>query len=334
MNIINVLLFLFFVIMIAAIAFLSHGVVIISRSQTMVIERFGSRPFALSAGLHFLIPFFHRPRPIMEKRLEQQPDGKIIGRYKLSERISLQQILLDFPEQHAITKDNAPIHIDALMFYQITDPIRAVYEAENLPLSLEAITQTALRDIIGAMTLDETLASRERINTNIRMHLEAQTDSWGVRISRVEIQDIILPEDLLGAMEKQMKADREKRALILEAEGNQRAAILKSLGEREAKINSAEAEKRATILEATGKAVAQIRLAQAEAEAINRVSESMARIKGNPENYLILTRYLETLKEMVSGKDNKVVYIPYEAVSMLSSLGSIRDLFVEKTPVK
>ncbi len=330
MEIINILITLFFIALVIAAAFLSRGVVIIRRSQTMVIERLGTRPFALNAGLRFLVPVYHRPRPIMEKRAEQQPDGKIIGRYKLSERISLQQILLDFPQQNAITKDNAPIHIDALMFYQITDPIRAVYEVENLPLSLEAITQTALRDIIGEMTLDETLASRERINTRIRMHLETQTDSWGVRISRVEIQDIILPEELRGAMEKQMKADREKRALILEAEGNQRAAVLKSLGEREAKINKAEADKRATILEATGKAVAQVRLAQAEAEAINRVSDSMVRIRGNPENYLLLTRYLETLKEMTSGKDNKVVYVPYQAMSALGSLGSIRDLFAEK----
>ena len=123
MEIINILITLFFIALVIAAAFLSRGVVIIRRSQTMVIERLGTRPFALNAGLRFLVPVYHRPRPIMEKRAEQQPDGKIIGRYKLSERISLQQILLDFPQQNAITKDNAPIHIDALMFYQITDPI-------------------------------------------------------------------------------------------------------------------------------------------------------------------------------------------------------------------
>jgi len=232
----------------------------------------------------------------------------------------------DFPRQNVITKDNVAIEINALLYFQITDPVKAVYEIANLPDAIEKLTQTTLRNVIGELDLDETLASRDTINAKLRAILDEATDKWGVKVNRVELQDINPPKDIKEAMEKQMRAERDRRAAILEAEGLKRSKILEAEGFREAEINKAEGEKKAKILTAEGEAEARIKVAQAEAEAIMKITKTISASKGDPANYLIAVRYIEALKEMVSGKENKVVYLPYEATGILSSIGGIKDM--------
>jgi regulator of protease activity HflC (stomatin/prohibitin superfamily) len=209
------------------------------------------------------------------------------------------------------------------------DPVRAVYEIANLPQAIEKLTQTSLRNVIGEMDLDDTLSSRDTINSKLQEILDDATNKWGVKVNRVELQDINPPMDIREAMEKQMRAERDKRATILEAEGTKQAQVLEAEGERQADINRAEGEKKATILVADGEAQARIAIANAEAEAIKVVTDAVQGT-GDPINYLVAMKYLETLKEMTSGEDNKVVYIPYEATGVLSSVGGIKDMLVAK----
>ena len=245
---------------------------------------------------------------------------------EMRSKIDLRETAFDFPRQNVITKDNVSIAINALIYYQITNPKSAVYEIYNLPEAIEKLTQTTLRNIIGELDLDETLISRDTINGKLRTILDEATSKWGVKINRVELQDIIPPRDIQASMEKQMKAERDKRAAILEAEGNKKSAILEAEGIKEANINKAEGERQAAILQADGEAKAKIKVAEAEAEAIRLIVDAIAE-KGDPERYLIAMRYIDTLKEMISGKDNKVVYMPYEATGVLSSLDSIKQMF-------
>jgi len=322
--------FLFLSVVAILLAMVVLGLRVVRQQENMVIERLGKYHHTLGPGLKMIIPFLEQARRIQKSELVSLPDGTSVERLTWVDRISLQQVILDFPKQDVITKDNLQITIDGLMMYQIIDPQRAVYVAENLTQALKAITQTTLRSTIGEMSLEETFASRDKINQRIRTALDHATDTWGVRINRVEIQNITPPEDIRTALEKQMRAERDKRAIILEAEGNQRAKVLEAQGARDAEVSRAEAEKRAKILVAEGEAVARIRVAQAEAESIKKISEAIAEVRGNPENYLLLTKYLETLKEMTAGKDNKVVYVPYEATGVLSSMGSIKELFLGK----
>ena len=222
-------------------------------------------------------------------------------------------------EQNVITRDIIVTEINALIYFQVMDPIRAVYEIANLPQAIEKLTQTSLRNVIGEMDLDDTLSSRDTINTKLQEILDDATNKWGVKVNRVELQDINPPMDIREAMEKQMRAERDKRATILEAEGFKQSEVLKAEGDRQAEINRAE-----------GEASARITIANAEAEALKVVTEAIKETSGDPVNYLIAMKYLETLKEMTSGEDNKVVYIPYEATGVLSSVGGIKDLLVSK----
>jgi regulator of protease activity HflC (stomatin/prohibitin superfamily) len=194
-------------------------------------------------------------------------------------------------------------------------------------MAIEKLTQTTLRNVVGEMELDETLTSRDTINSKLRNVLDEATNKWGVKVNRVELQDITPPESIRFAMEKQMQAERDRRAEILKAEGEKQSAILKSEGEKAAEINAAEAEKQARILKAQGQAEAQILQAEAEAKAIAQVSAAVAAKGSDPVQYLLAIKYIDGLKEMVSGKDNKTVYLPYEASSMLGSLGGIKDMF-------
>jgi regulator of protease activity HflC (stomatin/prohibitin superfamily) len=242
-------------------------------------------------------------------------------------RIDLRETVFDFPRQNVITRDNVVTEINALLYFQVIDPKRAVYEVMNLPQAIEKLTQTTLRNVIGEMDLDETLSSRDKINTKLRGILDQATEKWGVKVTRVELQDINPPKDIRDAMEKQMRAERDRRATILEAEGTKRSQILQAEGQKEAAINQAQGRKEAAILEAEGIAQARIRVAEAEAEAIRRITAALATIDSNPANYLIAMKYIETLREMVSGKENKVVYLPYEASAVLGAIGGVKNLF-------
>lgn len=234
--------------------------------------------------------------------------------------------MFDFARQNVITKDNIQMEINALLYFQIVDPFKAVYEINNLPNAIEKLTQTTLRNIIGDMELDQTLTSRDIINTKLRAVLDDATNKWGIKVNRVELQDIIPPASVLQAMEKQMQAERDKRATILNSEGTKQAQILQSEGEKQAKINRAEAEKQQAILLAEGEAQARIRKAEAEAQAIDRITEAVGKTT-NPANYLLAKNYIAMMKEVASGDKAKTVFLPYEASNLMGSLGGIKELF-------
>lgn len=206
------------------------------------------------------------------------------------------------------------------------DPVKAIYEIENLPDAIEKLTQTTLRNVIGELELDESLSSRDTINSKLRTILDDATNKWGVKVNRVELQDINPPEDIKQAMEKQMRAERDRRAAVLDAEGKKTAKVLEAEGFRESEIKKAEGEKQSEILRAEGLAQARIKTAEAEAEAIKLVTNAISSKNGDPINYLIATKYIDTLQEMVSGKDNKTIYIPFEATGILSSIGGIKEM--------
>ena len=225
-----------------------------------------------------------------------------------------------------ITKDNIQMQINALLYFQIVDPFKAVYEINNLPNAIEKLTQTTLRNIIGEMELDQTLTSRDTVNTKLRAVLDDATNKWGIKVNRVELQDITPPQSVLQAMEKQMQAERNKRAVILTSEGQKQSQILQSEGDKAATINRAEAQKQQAILEAEGLAQARIRKAEAEAIAIRKITEAVGD-STNPANYLLAQKYIQMMEELASGQQAKTVYLPYEATNLLGSLGGIKDLF-------
>lgn len=310
-----------FLIVLAAlvIIYVLNGIKIVSQSETMIVERLGRYHRTLQAGINIILPIVERPKQTIARMNT--------GTLHMVSRIDLREQVYDFDKQSVITKDNVMTEINALLYFQIVDPIKSVYEIKNLPMAIEKLTQTTLRNVVGEMELDETLTSRDTINSKLRSVLDDATNKWGVKVNRVELQDITPPESIRFAMEKQMQAERDRRAEILKAEGEKQSAILKSEGEKASEINAAEAEKQARILKAQGQAEAQILQAEAEAKAIAQISAAVAAKGSDPVQYLLAIKYIDGLKEMVSGKDNKTVYLPYEASSMLSSLGSIKDLF-------
>lgn len=318
------------VVVIFAIVVISAGVKVVPQSETRVIERLGRFHSVLSPGLNFIIPFIDKPKTIYTRRVEQGIGGRHVVRTVATTVIDLREQVYDFPSQQVITRDNVTTEINALLYFQITDPKKAVYEIDNLPNAIEKLTQTSLRNVIGELELDETLTSRDTINTKLQAILDDATNKWGVKVNRVELQDITPPESVRVAMEKQMQAERNRRAEILNAEGEKQSLILRSEGEKASQINKAEARKQSEILRAEGDAQAIILNAQAEADAIRRVAEAVAVGKTDPAAYMLAMKYINTLREMTTGKDNKTVYIPYEASSVLSSLGSIRTLFNDK----
>ena len=309
--------------------FLRAGIIIVKQSETIVIERFGRYLKTLNSGINIILPIIDQARKITWRQTVPGPRGEYFVTYRQQERIDLREAVFDFPKQNVITRDNVVTEINALLYFQIVDPVKALYEIENLSQAMEKLTQTTLRNVIGEMDLDETLTSRDTINTKLRVILDEATNKWGVKVNRVELQDINPPKDIRDAMEKQMRAERDRRARILEAEGLKTAQILEAEGAKMAEINKAEGDKQAAILEAEGQAEARVKVAEAEAKAINMLAEALAS-KTDPAQYLIAIKYIETLKEMVSGDDNKTVYLPYEASGILGSLGSIKDLFGKK----
>ena len=309
-----------------AIVFVCKGVVIVQQAEVVIVERLGKFDRVLQSGFNFIIPVIEAPRAIDWKTTQRGFDGSTYSIIQKKTKIDLREAVYDFPRQNVITKDNVSISINALLYFQIVDPKSAVYEIQNLPEAIEKLTQTNLRNLVGQLDLDESLVSRDKINHELRAILDDATNKWGVKVNRVELQDIIPPHDIQSAMEKQMKAERDRRAAILEAEGLKKSAVLKAEGEKEAAINRAEGDKQANILRAEGVAQARILEADGEKEAIHRIIAALAD-KGQPDKYLIAMKYLETMKSITSGKDNKVVYMPYEATGILSSVDGIKQMF-------
>ena len=292
-------LLIFLLVVILIIAFTSIKVV--NQSEVYIIERLGKFEKVADAGLTIIIPFFDR----------------------ISSVVLLKEQTMDIPPQGVITKDNVTINIDTVVFYQITDPVKAVYEIQNLKKGIEYLAITTIRDIVGKMDLDETFGSRETINYELRSILDEATDKWGCKINRVEIKDINPPADIRDAMEKQMNAERNKRALILEAEAQKQSAITVAEGKKQAAILEAEADSEAQVRRAAGEAKAIKEVAEAKAKEIQMVYEAIK--KSDPDEKLVQLKSLEALKEVANGEANKV-FIPFEATSALGSLGAIKEV--------
>jgi regulator of protease activity HflC (stomatin/prohibitin superfamily) len=319
-------LILFSSLSILVVVLLGKGIRIVKQSEAMLIERLGKYHRTLESGINIVIPVIDRPRQINWRYTETGFNGEVISVFKLQDRIDLRENVYDFPKQNVITRDNVVTEINALIYFQIIDPLKSVYEIGNLPNAIEKLTQTTLRNVVGEMDLDQCLSSRDTINAKLRAILDDATNKWGVKVNRVELQDINPPLAIRDAMEKQMRAERTRRATILEAEGEKGSQILTAEGQRESDIQRAEGQKQSAILEAEGQAQARIRVAQAEAEAIRLVSEAVKGYAGDPVQYLIAQRYLETLSVMTSGTGTKTVFLPFEATGVLSSLGGIKEL--------
>ena len=302
---------------IAVLLFAKMAIVITPQSETMIVERLGKYFATLKPGVNIIIPFIDRTKEIVTMSH---------GRYTYTNKIDLREQVYDFPKQNVITKDNVQTEINALLYFQIVDPFKAVYEINNLPNAIEKLTQTTLRNIIGELELDESLTSRDTINTKLRVVLDDATNKWGIKVNRVELQDITPPDSVLSAMEKQMQAERNKRATILTSEGKKASEILQSEGEKTATINRAEAEKEQAILKAEGEAQARIRKAEAEAIAIKKITEAIGD-SSNPANYLLAQKYIAMMQQVAEGDKTKTVYLPYEATNLMGSIGGIKDLF-------
>ena len=286
-------------IIVLVIAFKSIKVV--KQAEVYIIERLGKFHKVADAGLTIIVPFLDHVRSV----------------------VSLKQQTMDIPPQGVITKDNVTITIDTVVFYQITDPAKAVYEIQSLKKGIEYLAITTIRDIVGKMDLDETFSSRDAINQKLRVILDEATDRWGCKIDRVEIKDINPPSDIRDAMEKQMNAERNKRALILEAEAQRQSAITIAEGKKEAAILEADADREAAIRRAAGEAQAIKEVAEAKAREIQLVYEAIKTSK--PDDRLVQLKSLEALEKVANGEANKV-FIPFEATSALGSLGAIKEV--------
>ncbi|NSW52504.1 MAG: paraslipin [Anaerolineae bacterium] len=300
------------------------GFQIIPQAHAVVVERLGKFNRILPSGLRFIMPIFESKRVIFSRSLEIDVDGtrRIVTRK--SYLIDLREQVLDFPQQSVITQDNVTMGIDAVLFYQVQNPEKSVYGISNLADGMEKVVQTSLRNVVGQMTLDETLSSRETINSQLRIILDEATNPWGVRITRVELQEISPSAEIRHRMELQMTAEREKRAEILQAEGKKQAAVLEAEGEATAEIRRAEAAKQAKILEAEGVAQARLTVAEAEAQALEAIHQKIG--KDRATDYLIALKYLESLAEISNGTATKL-FLPYEATGILGALGSVREMF-------
>ncbi|HEY7912954.1 MAG TPA: stomatin-like protein [Blastocatellia bacterium] len=289
---------------------------VVGQASVMMIERLGKFHNLASSGLNVILPFVDKPRPIFWSGVKP---GLTV--------IDLREQLLEFPPQPVITRDNVTVGVDSVLYYQITDPIKAVYEVADLTGSIMQLTITAMRSIIGDLDLDHTFTSRDVINNKLRVVLDEATERWGVKVTRVEIRNIHPPEDVRVTMEKQMTAERNRRALILNADGEKQALIARAEGEKQSAIAKAEGEKEAAVLRAEGQAQARLKAAEAEAQAIRQISDSIRAGQGNPAQYLLMQRYIESLTQMASSHNSKVVFMPVETSSVLSSVGALKEVF-------
>jgi regulator of protease activity HflC (stomatin/prohibitin superfamily) len=293
---------------------------VVGQASVMAIERLGRFHKLATSGLNIILPFIDKPRSVYWL-------GQKLGMSTLD----LREQLLDFPPQPVITRDNVTVAIDSVLYYQITDPIKAIYEVADLTGSIMQLTITSMRAIIGDLDLDHTFSSRDIINSKLRMVLDEATDRWGVKVTRVEVRNIHPPEDVRVTMEKQMTAERNRRALILQADGEKQAAIARAEGERQSAITRAEGEKQSAILRAEGAAQARLRATEAESQAIRQISESISDNQGTSAYYLLMQRYIDSLSQMAGSQNAKVVFMPVETSSVLSSVGAFKEVFGDLT---
>lgn len=301
----------------------TKSIKIIGQAEVMVIERLGRFNRLGRSGFNLLIPFVERPRTIDVRYFSTDVNGAKRISAGSTARIDLREQVLNFPSQPVITKDNVTIDIDAVIYYRVADPQKATYAVQNLPYALETLTRTTLRNIVGEMELDQTLGSRDTINRRMREVIEEASIGWGVDVTRVELQSIEPPRDIQQSMELQMRAERERRALVTGAEASKRAAILESEGQREAQVRKAEGEKEAAILRAQGLAEGRVAMATAEADAIKRIADALP--EGQAAMYMLGLKYLEALPQLTQGKGS-TIFLPTEASGVMGALGGMRAL--------
>lgn len=318
---------LFIPIIIFFIVFILKSTVLVQQAETVIIERLGKFNRILTPGLHIIVPFIDQRRCAIWSFTHLGPDKKYYTYTKSFYRIDLRESVYEFPKQNVITKDNVMMEINALLYYQVTDVKAAIYEVSNLPEAIEKITQTTLRNVIGSLDLDESLISRDQINMKLRIILDEATDKWGVKINRVELQEVNPPYDIRIAMEKQMRAERDRRAIILEAEGAKRATILEAEGQKESEILKAEGQAQSKLIAAQAEATSRLLFAEAEAKSIDAIKMSTPDI--DPIQYLTALKYIQALPEMTKGAASKLIIVPYEASGLANSVASIKKIFEE-----
>src|ERR1700682_5758066 len=312
-------LFVFFLLFVGIVLLVvaAKTIRIVPQATVMLVERLGRFDKVASSGLNLLVPFLDRPRAVYWTNTRPGITS-----------IDLREQYIDLPPQPVITRDNVTIHVDSVVYWQITDPVKAVYEMNDLVGGIVQLTITGMRAVMGDMDLDHTLSQRDQINAKLRIILDEATDKWGVKVTRVDVKNINPPDDVRITMEKQMTAERTRRALVLQAEGERQAAITRAEGEKQAAVAPGAGEKQSAILAAEGLAQARLRQAEAESQAITQVAEAMKE-HGNPAQYLITTRYIESLRDMTKSNNSKVIFMPVETSSMLSAVGSIKEMFSE-----
>ncbi len=309
----------FLIIAVIAIFITSKAIRIVPQATVLLIERLGKFDRVASGGLNVITPFLDRPRSI-----------SWTGSRPGTATIDMREQFTDLLPQPVITRDNVTIMVDSVIYWQVTDPVKAVYEVSDLVGGIIQLTITAMRNVIGEMDLDHALSSRDTINSKLRVVLDDATHKWGVKVTRVELKNINPPEDVRITMEKQMTAERNRRAVVLQAEGEKQAAIARAEGEKQAAITRAEGEKQAAILQAQGAAEARLTAAAAEAESIRHIAVGITGGQGNPAQYLIMMKYIESLREMARSNNSKVVFMPVETSSVLSSIGAFKEVFGEQ----
>ena len=291
------------VLVVLAISFLIMGVTVVRQGFVYTIERFGRFTYAAQPGFNFIIPFFDR-----------------VGR-----KVNVMEQVLDIPGQEIITKDNAMVGVDAIVFFQVLDAAKAAYEVSDLYVAIMQITTTNLRTVMGSMDLDETLSKRDEINARLLSVVDHATSPWGVKLTRVEVKDIRPPADISNAMARQMKAEREKRAQILEAEGLRAAEILRAEGEKQGQILQAEGRREAAFRDAE----AREREAEAEAKATEMVSSAIASSGSQAINYFIAQKYVEAISQFATSPNAKTILFPVEATQLMGTLGGIGEIAKE-----
>jgi regulator of protease activity HflC (stomatin/prohibitin superfamily) len=308
---------------------IARSVVIINQQECMIVERLGKLHTVFHSGLNILIPFIDKARPVLWIRN---------GSMNYFDRLDLREVFIDIHEQQMITRDNVGIMVDAIIYLQITDVRRSVYEIQSLPIAVSQLTQTSLRSLVGELDLDSTLSGRDVINSRLKLVLDAATDKWGLKVNRVEIRNIVPPPEVQAAMEKQMQAERERRAkvlaaegakqsLVLNAEGEKKSLIERSEGEMQQKINKALGDKQAFIEQAIGQAKAIEQIAEAQAQSILYIKNAF----GSAEvasNYLITMEYLKQYGQMTQKPGDKVL-IPYEATAALGAFSAVKEMMTK-----